>query len=509
MGIETGTLQTVDSMRHAGRRAARGLALAALVIFTLTMAGCGGAGGATAGSGGNSCTGAVGPGLFFAASDGASGVELWKTNGTDAGTVCVKDINGAGSSSPFGLTVFNGALYFLANDGVSGVELWKSDGTIAGTVLVKDINPGPVGSSPFGFTVFKGINDGANGALYFAADDGTSGVELWKTDGTSVGTVRVKDINPAINPVGNSSPFGFTVFKGINDGANGALYFAANDGSTGFELWKTNGTDAGTVLVKDINTGAVGSSPSGFTVFNGISDGANGALYFSASDGALGSRFELWKTDGTGLGTVLVKNWPVTSFPSGFTVFSGALYFQADDGVSGLELWKSNGTLGGTVLVKDINPGAAPSFPNGFTVFNGALYFAANDGTSGVELWKTDGTLAGTVLVKDISPTDSNPSGLTVFNGALYFAADDGTSGVELWKTDTVTGPVLVKDINAGGANSNPSGFTAFNGALYFQADDGTAGIELWKTDGTEFGTVQVKDINPAGNSSPTQLTPF
>ena len=129
-------------MRRGGRRAARGLALAALVLFTLTMAGCGGASHGGASSGGDSCLGAAGPGVFFAASDGASGVELWKTDGTDAGTVRVKDINpGPGNSSPLGFTVFNAALYFQANDGASGFELWKTDGTAVGTVLLKDINP--------------------------------------------------------------------------------------------------------------------------------------------------------------------------------------------------------------------------------------------------------------------------------------------------------------------------------------------------------------------------------
>src|SRR5882762_675116 len=255
-----GKLVVVDPMRRAGRHSARGLAFAALTLLVLKIAACGGSGGASTtggGSVGDSCAGALGPGLFFAASDGASGVELWKTNGTDPGTVCVKNINPGAGSGPLGLTVFNGALYFLANDGASGEELWKSDGTVAGTALVNDIYPGPVGSSPFGFTVF-----------------------------------------------------------------NGALYFAANDGSSGFELWKTDST--GTMLVKDIKTGLLGSSPSGFTVFNGATDGPNGALYFSASDGAPGSGFELWKTNGTAAGTVLVKNWAVTSFPSGSTVFHGA-----------------------------------------------------------------------------------------------------------------------------------------------------------------------------------------
>jgi len=127
MEIETGRdLETVDSIRRVTR-------LAALGLFALALAGCGGASGGGTGSGGGSCTGAAGPGLFFAASDGVSGVELWKTDGTDAGTVCVKNINPGSGSGPLGLTVFNGALYFLASDGASGAELWKSDGTVAGT----------------------------------------------------------------------------------------------------------------------------------------------------------------------------------------------------------------------------------------------------------------------------------------------------------------------------------------------------------------------------------------
>jgi len=116
---------------------------------------------------------------------------------------------------------------------------------------VKDINPGSTNSSPTGFTVF-------NGALYFVAADATTGNELWKTDGTDAGTVRVKDINPAL--LNGSNPTEFTVF-------NGALYFVATDAAAGRELWKTDGTDAGTVRVKDIFPGTGSSSISGLTPF--------------------------------------------------------------------------------------------------------------------------------------------------------------------------------------------------------------------------------------------------
>ena len=121
--------------------------------------------------------------LFFAANDGTNGIELWISDGTDAGTVLVKDIQpGAGSSSPHQLTNVDGALLFAANDGTTGIELWESDGTEALTVLVQDINSGAASSSPHELTNFSGT-------LFFAANDGSRGVELWKATTNSSGSV--------------------------------------------------------------------------------------------------------------------------------------------------------------------------------------------------------------------------------------------------------------------------------------------------------------------------------
>ena len=101
----------------------------------------------------------------------------------------VKDIDpGSAGSIPQDLTKVNGTLYFTANDGAHGIELWKSDGTAAGTVMVKDIGHGST-DSPTSLT-------NVNGTLYFAADDGVHGAELWKSDGTAAGTVMVEDIDP-------------------------------------------------------------------------------------------------------------------------------------------------------------------------------------------------------------------------------------------------------------------------------------------------------------------------
>ncbi|MEG4914588.1 ELWxxDGT repeat protein [Microcoleus sp. B7-D4] len=412
--------------------------------------------------------------LYFTADDGTNGLEkLWKSDGTAAGTVLVKDINsGVGSSfssSYSNLTNVNGTLYFTANDGINGIELWKSDGTAAGTVLVKDINPGTGGSGPQYLT-------NVNGTLYFSVEKGTNGgYELWKSDGTAAGTLLLNDLGL------NSFPHNLT-------NVNGTLYLTDRYTNTkygiygGDELLKSDGTAVGTVWVKDIKPGDVTSNPSELT-------NVNGTLYFSGYD-THGQ--ELWKSDGTAAGTVLVKDinpGSVTSPPpQSFTNVNGTLYFTADDGTHGQELWKSDGTAAGTVLVKDINPGVnsglSHKYDGNFTNVNGTLYFTADDGTNGYELWKSDGTAAGTVLVKDINPGTSAFLGFPYMenvNGTLYFTADDGTNGYELWKSDgTTAGTVLVKDIRPASVTSLPENLTNVNGKLYFTANDGINGIELW-----------------------------
>jgi ELWxxDGT repeat protein len=150
--------------------------------------------------------------------------------------------------------------------------------------------------------------------------------------------------------------------------------------------------------------------------------------------------------------------------PRHLTNVNGTLYFYVDDGVHGWELWKSDGTAEGTALVKDINPGSGDSCSGSeceyseLTAVNGTLYFNAEDGVNGIELWKSDGSADGTVLVKDINSGGDGlrySADLTDMNGTLYFNADDGVHGEELWKSDgTADGTVLVKDISLGGTSS-------------------------------------------------------
>ncbi|MGB3756385.1 MAG: ELWxxDGT repeat protein [Rivularia sp. (in: cyanobacteria)] len=318
--------------------------------------------------------------VFYTAFDSSDLFQskLFKIDNNTNQPVRVKQDIQSGGANPSDLTAVNNTLFFSANANAiqqgSNIELWKSDGTDAGTVLIKDINPTD-SSNP-------DLLADVNGTLFFTADDGTNGRELWKSDGTEAGTVLIKDINSGSDSSISSTPFtppapnSGNKFADVND----TFYFVADDGSNGNELWKSDGTESGTVLVKDIIPGSGSSNLDNLT-------NVNGTLFFTVNDGSNGT--ELWKSDGTESGTSLVKdiNPAGNSNPANLTNIDDVLYFTAEDGSNGRELWKSDGTAKGTVLVGDINPGSASSSPGDLTIFNGELYFNADDGVNGRELW--------------------------------------------------------------------------------------------------------------------------
>ncbi len=474
---------------------------------------------------------AVGGKAFFTANDGINGEQLWISRGTPASTKLVKVIgSGFGTQFPSHLTNINGVLYFSADDGINGRELWKSDGTTSGTKIVEDLNPGATSSNPQWITNFKGValfqaadnlkgpqvyksngtmtgtfaisnlnplaTDDAfpskitdvGGTAYFFADDGIHGRELWKSDGTTLGTVLVADINPG--PGGSQQQPG-SYADPVN--VNGTLYFVANDGERGAELWKSNAN--GTSLVKNINPGSGSSNVDKLTA-------VGNTLYFTASDGANGIR--LWKSSGIAAGTVSLG--PVHANPSHLTNVGGTLFFSATDATNGTELWKSNGTPAGTILVRDIKSGSASSFPNELTNVNGTLFFSADDGISGRQLWKSNGTAAGTVTVQAMGPTF--PHELTNVRGTLFFAASDST-GTHLWKSNgTSQGTTRVLGENPSPDVQYPDQLTNVNGTLFFVAgSDSTYDRDLWKSDGTAGGTMLVtgvfnpKELTAAGST--------
>ena len=306
----------------------------------------------------------VGEQLFFSAT-GVEGAELWKTDGTAAGTKLVKDIfPGPNGSSPYGLNAVGCTLFFFAYDGIHGTELWKSDGTEAGTTLVKDIDPrtvpGAAGDKPFRF----------GEVVLFDASDGVNGPRLWRSDGSAEGTVLVHDSSGGLGPF---DPYGFLEMDGY-------VYFFARGPQRPWRLWRTDGTGAGTAAITD-------QAP-GWDDYPHDLVAMKGTLYFSASDGVSGE--ELWTSDGTAAGThrlVDINPGAAHGMPIFLTPVDGLLYFGADDGVHGHELWQSDGTAAGTSLLSDVTPGPGESAIGRPIASAGRLYFSAFEPTVGQELW--------------------------------------------------------------------------------------------------------------------------
>lgn len=411
----------------------------------------------------------------------------------------VRDISpGPAGSDASQFVVLDGIAYFRANDGAHGYELWRSDGTTAGTHLVVDLRDGPANAFPDNLAV-------ANGSLYFTAFDTPEslGSKVWRSDGTAAGTVLLADTYPGLSagyPNGPPLPANFTALNATT------VLFTALDPNSYIEPWRTDGTPAGTVRIKDLHPGLEGSVPVGFTELEGVAYFAADDSVVLHDDGTATFDRELFRTDGTEDGTFRVKDinpGPAPSRPFGLIRRDHLLYFSANDGVHGTELWRTDGTAAGTVKVADLNPGPAPSGPEQFVVANldassdiRTLLFAAYDATAGFELFRSDGTAGGTHLLRDIHPTGgSDPLSLTEFNGRVFFNADDGVHGREPWVTDgTAAGTRLLRDLNPGDGISAPMDFTPLGDTLFFVtispgATDFTVKTQLWATDGTAEGT--------------------
>lgn len=408
--------------------------------------------------------------------------------------------------------------------------------------MVQDLNPGSGSGSPSWLTVF-------NNTLLFNASNGTSGYELWSYDGTNTPAV-IHDLNPGS---GSSTPSINNIGRmGI---MNGTLYYSANDGTTGVELFKYTGTGAPS-LVADIEPGSAGSFPASFVTVNGKS-------YFSALKTGFGR--ELWSYDpATGNAQRLSDiNTSANSNVFHLAVFNNKIYFTADDATAGTELFSYDPASGNIALI-DINTGASSGTPQSLTVIGNKLYFSAVTDANGRELYAYDGTNAPVRLTDIMSgpahsvaynddfraivemngniifsanttaPTRdlymynpgtsavtmiANPNGVTeqtnfcLYGGKLYFYGQTTASGTELWMYDGVNAPSMVADINPGAGNSHLYELTVFNNKMYFRAVDATAGPELFVLNDPALGISSVNRIagvklypNPAVTSTTLQF---
>jgi trimeric autotransporter adhesin len=377
--------------------------------------------------------------------------------------------------------VFNNKFYFISSGRNSGYKLWESDGTNNGTIAIKELPSKPS-------AIFKMDN-----FIYFKLFNEN---RLWKSDGTASNTTTSVDLqNIKIDTLLN--------FENQFYALNHKAYFWGYKNEIGAEPYSTDGNTSVNLLA-DIGQGTNSAYPD-----LAQSVKIDGTLYFLADNG-INFGNKLWKSDGTESGTRLVKRISSTYYDniSNLTSMNGILYFTASDDINGIELWRSDGSELGTYMVKNINPTPfAGSQPSNLTVFKGFLYFAARDGTSNSDLWKSDGTEAGTIKFSQ-SLFYSSANNLFATKDNLFFVYE-GFSQSVLWVTDgTIAGTHSLRnsDVNTSGLQIfNPTCFAQINNKVYFFSLYRTNTFyynpheALFESDGTDNGTKIVKDFGEYG----------
>ncbi len=398
---------------------------------------------------------------LFSGTTWSAGVELWRTDGTAAGTVLLKDTNPSGSGQVALAGVFNGLAYFLATTPANGREVWVSDGTAAGTHLLKDLNE----TSASSFAVIVGAF-GSSVVL-------TGAGGLWITDGTTAGTSLIK---------GGISPRGAVI-------AGSKIFFAATDATFGEELWTSDGTEAGTQRALEMNPTTASSIPGQAVI---VPVGAR--VIFYGTDGTTGNS-GLWSSDGTNAGTQFLTTesafycGPACRY-SYYAVANGLAYFNTQT-----QLWRTDGTLAGTIPI-DVRAEITP-----FEAFGFAYYVVKEaDGTTNVR--RTDGTVAGITTAMTFAP--GSLFEVPAFSGGkLYFRCKVAGAGIEPCVSSDGLSASLLANLNFDQPPSSyPKMLTAVDGRLFFRAREEGNSDELWRSDATEAGTESVTTFVADGNLS-------
>lgn len=353
--------------------------------------------------------------------------------------------------------------------------------------LVKDIRT--VENPEFGSYPASFIK--ADDRFFFTAYTDETGRELWVSDGTDAGTRMVKDIMP-----GNSSSVPI-----VQLALNGFLYFLADDGIHGHELWKSDGTSAGTTLIKDLFPGFTSSNPDDFTVIGNT-------IYFTANDDF--DQRHLWFTDGTANGTFKISLLPFfrSIGPQNLFANDETLYFRAYH----IEfrtwvLYELKSKTGDLKLIDlPLSETNEHSGAGNFSVVGDNLYTTTRTRPNGpLTFWKVNLKTYDVVPIslptnKEELMENIQSNSLTNLDSGIIFISYNKRNGSQLWNMSGDTSKLkLLASFPFQSNFINPTSFTVHQNKLYFINNDRS----LWTTDGTSAGTQEVK---PIGQSSGHRL---
>ena len=401
---------------------------------------------------------------------------------TNGGTATVSQVVSTTTGYTFYNTVDN------SNHFTSAWGIWHTDGTIEGTKKLS------LSDGRYETTEATMLTAFGNKKILFAGDNEGGYGEVWVSDGTKTGTFGLQNFlfgsAPTVQAIGAIGSLG--IYAAISN--DGVLRLHATHATAYADtavIYSFPATLNGTAYFKTINN----------------------ILYFELNNSST-LHNEIWRTNGTAAGTYQLKDLGLDyGFASDFMAFNNNIYFITISSTYGDYVWKSDGTTTGTNKLKQISTSFNQDnlFPS-YAATSTALYFTANDGTFGKELWRTDGTAAGSLMVADVNSGSggSNPNWLTVLNDTLYFAASNGSFGNELWKFVPHATAFLVKDIFPGASGSNPSNLAVNNNSLVFSAtSNANDGEELWVSDGTAANTFEIDNITKTTSvsSSPKLIT--
>jgi ELWxxDGT repeat protein len=409
------------------------------------------------------------------------GAELWSSDGTRRGTRPLQEIvRGDGSAAIHGTVMAGNRAFLIVDDGRHGRELWTTDGTATGARRLTDL----AAADPFGAAGLPAATIGSR--LLFFADDGTDGNEPWWSDGTPEGTHRLADLCPG--PC-SSAGVALAPLEDFDTGHREILFSAVTP-ALGRELWRTDGTAAGTSLVRDFCDGPCSSDPGDLQTSNEFTPAT---LTAAVSTGERA----LWTLDETPDETVRLT-------PPGIAVARGprlAEAFAAADAEFGDELWTTGGTPETTRMWADLGrERESGSYPILLGAAGDRLIFTTYFPLDGRRLWSSDGTAAGTFPLPGRGPRLKDEGLVSVSAGGRMFLAGDlhGGEGRALWAVDGTPG---------GTVRLTPSGVKvgfhlySLGDRTVFDAEDPEHGNELWVSGGTPETTHLLVDLVPGPGS--------